>query len=212
MSTATTGGGTLLAALHSDRAASADRMAAIAATARGRSMTDDEQHDFDVATREVAALDQEIAAAEARGKAGATIPPAPIGDAGPATMLGRMQAAAVAKICIDGGAPELAAGLLSEGSSVDEARARVAGLGEVKALVTGARRLNASIPTDFCASMLAEGKSLTDIRTAVLTKLAADGDSIALMTERPPTGEAAWRAPKPVDLVADMKRRHRISA
>ncbi|MEG9458968.1 MAG: hypothetical protein MIN82_21985, partial [Methylobacterium ajmalii] len=54
-----------LAGLRHDRAKASSRMTELAAAARGRSMTDDEQREFDTAAGKVTDLDRDIAAAEA---------------------------------------------------------------------------------------------------------------------------------------------------
>ena len=209
MSTETTRGGHLLAALRLDRITADKRVSDIATAARGRSMTDDEQHDFDMATREVAALDKEIAAAEA---AGPTIPPAASGPAAGAATVGRAEAAEIVKLCVDGGVPTMASGMLAEGIGVEDAKIRIAAVGEAASLVTGFRRIDASIPEDFAATMLAQGTSVDQIRAVLFDRVAAAQKDTAIISVAPARGDAARGTLKPVDLVADMKRRHGISA
>ena len=208
MSTETARDGTLLAALQRDRAAAADRMTSLAATARGRSMTDDEQYDFDAAAREVAMLDGRITAAEAGGSVEREKTGAP--EAG--TTVGRAEAAEIAKLCVDSGAPGMAAPLLAEGVSLAEARARVAAAVGVQSMVNIARGLNASIPEDFAATMLAEGKGIEQIRASLFDQIVAAEEKTVVLSQMPAAGNAAKGNPKPVDLVADMKRRHGIKA
>jgi hypothetical protein len=79
-------------------------------------------------------------------------------------------------------------------------------------LVAGFRRIDASIPEDFATTMLAEGKSVEQIRSALFGRLVAADDSTAIISSAPARGDAGRATPKPVDLVADMKRRHGITA
>lgn len=199
----------MLASLRLDRMTADKRMNDIATAARGRSMTDDEQHDFDMATREVAALDKEIAAAEA---AGPTIPATAAGPAGSGQTVDRTEAAEIVKLCVDGVVPMMASTLLAEGVSVEVAKTRIAAVGEAASLVTGFRRIDARIPEDFAATMLAEGKSVDQIRAALFEKLVAEEQETIVISQAPARGDAARSTQKPVDLVADMKRRHGISA
>lgn len=207
-----TRGGHLLAALRLDRATAHKRMTDLATAARGRSMTDGEQHDFDMAERQIAALDTEITAAEAKGESMPPTPPASTAVEASAAGLDRLQAAEIAKLCVDGGVPTMASTLLAEGVSVEGAKARIAAVGEAASLVTGFRRIDASIPEDFAATMLAQGKSVEDIRSALFGRLVTADDSTAIISAAPARGDAARGTPKPVDLVADMKRRHGITA
>ena len=208
MSTETARGGTLLAALQRDRAAAADRMTKLAATARGRSMTDDEQHDFDAAAREVAVLDGQITAVEA----GSSVEREKTGAPEAGTTVGRAEAAQIAKLCVDGGVPGMAAPLLAEGVGIEEARARVAAAAGVESMVNLARRLNASIPQDLAATMLADGKTVEQIRASLFDQIVAAEEKTVVLSQMPAAGNAAKGNPKPVDLVADMKRRHGVKA
>jgi len=66
MTTETTRETASLADLRRDRSAASNRMTELVGVqARGRSLTDDEQRDFDAASREFTALDERITSAEA---------------------------------------------------------------------------------------------------------------------------------------------------
>ncbi len=208
MTTETTQGASLLAALRQDRTAAAARMNEMATAARDRSMTDDEQHDFDAAAREIASLDGQIAAAQAGGSGAPEKTVAP--EAG--TIVGRAEAAEIAKLCVNGGMPGMAATLLAEGVGLGEARARVAAAAGVESMVNLARGLNASIPQDLAATMLAEGKSVQEIRAALFDRIVATEEKTTVFSQKPAGGTAASGASKPVDLVADMKLRHGVKA
>jgi hypothetical protein len=148
-------------------------MTKLATAARGRSMTDDEQHDFDAAASEVASLDEQITAAEAAGPGGKE------------KTVNRAEAAEIVKLCVDGGVPMMASGMLAEGISVEDAKARIASAGKAKEIVALARKKDASIPADLAATMLAEGKTVEEIRTAVFDKLVASEEKTSISSHVP---------------------------
>jgi len=189
-----------LAGLRRDRTKASNRMTELATAARGRSMTDDEQRDFDAAATQVRDLDAQISPLEAEGPRSDT------------SAIGRAQAAEIARLCADGGVPSMTASLLAEGASVDDAKKRIASAGEAQNLVALARQKNASIPEDLATTMLAEGKSVENVRAALFDKLVATEESTVLFTQKSAGGTAGSGASKPVDLVADMKRRHGVKA
>ncbi|MFE1601623.1 hypothetical protein [Methylobacterium sp. ID0610] len=162
-----------LAGLRRDRAKASDRMNELAAAARGRSMTDDEQRDFDAAAQEVSDLDRQISATEAQEALNS------------ATSISRANAAEIAKLCVDGGVPAMAATLLAEGVGVEDAKKRVTEAGEAKNLVMLARRKDPGIPEDFAATMLAEGKTVADIRSALFDKLVAAEEKTSIRSHPP---------------------------
>jgi hypothetical protein len=162
-----------LAALRRDRAKASARMSEIAAAARGRSMTDDEFRDFEASAGEVTRIDGEISAAEGKNTVDAS------------TTITRAQAGEIAKLCADGGVPGMTATLLTEGVSVEDAKKRIAAAGEATNLVALARRKDASIPEDLGAKMLAEGKTVEDIRTALFDKLVAAENDTSISSHIP---------------------------
>ncbi|ACL58762.1 hypothetical protein [Methylobacterium nodulans] len=179
-----------LAGLRRDRAKASDRMNELTAAARGRSMTDDEQREFDAAAAQVRDLDAQIAAEEAER------------ERTTAASLPRADAAEIARLCVEGGVPAMAATLLAEGVSTDDAKKRVAAAGEAKNLVMLARRKDSSIPEDLAATMLAEGKTVEQIRAALFDRLVAAEDRTSISSHPPaPQGNAGPAAAK-----ANMKR------
>lgn len=157
-----------LAGLRRDRAKASDTMSDLVAAARGRSMTDDEQRDFDAAANEVKSLDDRITAAETK-----------LDDAsakGSTASISRADAAEIARLCADGGVPTMAAVLIAGGVPVEEAKGRIASVAEANNLVALARRKDAGIPADLGAKMLAEGKSIADLRAALLDRFVAAED------------------------------------
>ncbi|UMY16652.1 hypothetical protein MMB17_18495 [Methylobacterium organophilum] len=187
-----------LAALRRDRAKASARMSELVAAARGRSMTDDETRDFESAASEVTRLDGEISAGEGTQTVNA------------ATTVTRADAAEIARICVTGGQPAMVATLLAEGASVEDAKKRVAAAGEAKNLVALARAKDPSIPEDLAARMLAEGKGVEDIRTALFDKLVAAENKTSISSHVPAGDNPSTDSAKQVDLAADMKRRHGI--
>lgn len=172
-----------LAALRRDRAKASARMSELVAAARGRSMTDDETANFETASAEVTRLDGEISAAEGKNTVDAS------------TTISRADAGQIARLCADGGVPGMTATLLTEGVSVEDAKARIAEAGEAANLVALARRKDPSIPEDLAASMLAEGKTVENIRTALFDKLVAAEDKTSISSHIPaPQGNAGATA------------------
>lgn len=186
-----------LAALRRDRAKASARMSELVAAARGRSMTDDEIANFETASAEVTRLDGEISAAEGKNTVEAS------------TTISRADAGQIARLCADGGVPGMTATLLTEGVSVEDAKARIAEAGEAANLVALARRKDPSIPEDLAATMLADGKTVENIRTALFDKLVAAEEKTSISSHVPADGKKTSDG-KPVDLVADMKRRHGV--
>ncbi len=183
-----------LAGLRRDRTKASDRMTELATAARGRSMTDDEQHDFDAAAAQVKDLDAKIAPLEAEG---------PRSDA---SSIGRAQAAEIARLCADGGVPGMTASLLAEGASVDDAKKRIAAAGEAQNLVALARRKDASIPEDLAATMLADGKSVEHVRTALFDKLVANEDRTSISSHPPAAQGNAGPTASATSMQRELKR------
>lgn len=183
-----------LPGLRRERTAASGRMTKLAATARGRSMTDDEQHDFDAAASEVASLDERIAAAErdepeAKGKT-----------------VGRAEAAEIVKLCVDGGVPMMASSMIAEGIGVEDAKTRIAAAGKAKDLVALARRKDGTIPEDLAATMLAEGKTVEDIRTALFDKLVAGEEKTSIASHVPAAGGDAGISSSRASMQRELKR------
>ena len=120
------------------------------------------------------------------GSSAATTPPAPTADTG----LSRADAAAIAKACVDGGVPAMAATLLAEGVTLDQANARIGAATQIKDMVALARRADASIPADQADTFLAEGKTVEQARTALFDRLVAKQEKTEVRSHVPtPTGD-----------------------
>jgi hypothetical protein len=103
----------------------------------------------------------------------------------------------------------MAASLLAEGVSLAEAKTRIGAAGEVKNLVALARRKDPNTPEDLADTMLAEGKTVEQARAALFDKLVAAENETSISSHIPADGKKTGDG-KPVDLVADMKRRHGV--
>ncbi len=145
----------------------------------------------------------------ANDKAGSEPAPKPDNSS---TTIARADAAEVAKLCVDGGVPALAATLLAEGVTVAQAKERIGIAGQINDRVALARRKDASIPADFGTKMLAEGKSVEHVVTALLDKLAANEEQTSIASHVPAADAPQAGSGASVDLVADMKRRHGVKA
>lgn len=134
------------------------------------------------------------------------------GPTASATTVSRSDASEIAKLCVDGGVPAMAATLLAEGVTVAQAKERIGAAGEVRNLVALARRKDPTLPADLDVTMLAEGKTVEQARAALFDKLVAAEEQTAISSHVPAPADAGRGSPKPVDLVADMKRRHGVKA
>ncbi|MCC0808583.1 Clp protease ClpP [Methylobacterium sp. W2] len=116
----------------------------------------------------------------------APTPPAPT----PVATVARSDASEIAKFCVDGGVPAMAATLLAEGVTVAQAKERIGAAGEVKNLVALARRKDPTIPEDLAATMLADGKTVEQARAALFDKLVAGEERTAVSSHVPADGAA----------------------
>lgn len=162
-----------LAGLRHDRAKASSRMTELAAATRGRSMTDDEQREFDAAAGKVTDLDREISAAEAEAERSTS------------SASTRADAAEIAKLCVNGGVASMASALIAEGVSVDEARTRINAAGEMKAVVEHARRVDPTIPADAADKLLAEGKTVEQARASFFERFVAAEEKTSIRSHVP---------------------------
>ena len=166
----------------------------LATASRGRSMTDDEQRDFDAAASQVTSLDAKISAAEAEKDRTST------------TSIDRTDASQIAKLCVEGGLPNMAATLLAEGVSLEDAKKRIGAAGEAQKLVAMARRKDASIPEDLATKMLADGKSVEQVRTALFDKLVAGEEKTEISSHIPASIGNAGAAASSASMERELKR------
>ena len=90
-----------------------------------------------------------------------------------ATSVPRAQAAEIAKLCNEGGVPAMAASLLAEGTTVEQAKAKINSAGQIKDMVALARRANPAIPETLAATLVADGKTVDEARAALFDQLVA---------------------------------------
>lgn len=93
----------------------------------------------------------------------------------------RADAAEIAKLCVEGGVPAMAAGLLSEGASLDQAKARIDAAGQITGLVAVARRTNPDIPETLATTMISSGKTVEQARSALFEHMTAKADAEPLI-------------------------------
>ncbi|GJE54570.1 head maturation protease, ClpP-related [Methylobacterium thuringiense] len=108
-----------------------------------------------------------------------------------ATAMPRAQASEIAKLCHDGGLPEMTASLLAEGATVEQAKGRIQMAGQVKDMVALARRTNPDIPEAFASTMLAEGKTLDQARATLFDKMVARDEETVVTSHQAPQRQAA---------------------
>ena len=99
-----------------------------------------------------------------------------------ATAIPRAQAADIAKACADAGVPALASVLLAEGATLEQARSRITAAGQVRDIVALAKRNDPTIDDSMAATMVAEGKSPDQVKTALFDKLAARSEAAPVTT------------------------------
>lgn len=96
------------------------------------------------------------------------------------------EAAAIAALCTECGVPHMAAGFLTEGITLDEAKTRISVVGSVMEMNTIARRVAPSIAADFGTAMLAQGKGIEQIRTALFEQIVAAEEKVGEINSHTP--------------------------
>ncbi|ACL60601.1 head maturation protease, ClpP-related [Methylobacterium nodulans] len=91
----------------------------------------------------------------------------------PAASLSRADAAEIATLCLDGGVPALAASLLAEGATVEQARSRITAAQQIRDKVALARRGHPAIPDGLADEMIAQGKTVEQAVAVLFDKMAA---------------------------------------
>lgn len=167
-----------IATLRRDRTKAASRLDAIASSSHGRSKTEAEQREFDEMSAKVDDLDGQISAREEELERTA------------ATSVSRTDAAEIARLTTAAGMPGLTADFLARGVSVEEAKTQIEAAKEIESLNTLARRLDASMPADFGSKMLAEGKSVAEVRAAIMDRANATSEDTVVTSQQPPHRQA----------------------
>ncbi len=159
-----------IAGLRRDRAKASGRMSELATAARGRSMTDDEQRDFDATAAQVTRLDEQITAAEAEAQRTTTS----------STAIQRSEASDIAKACVDGGVPAMASSLLAEGVTLAVAKERIGSASQIKELVALASKTSSAVTADMADQFISAGKTVEQVRAELFDKLVAKQDETAI--------------------------------
>lgn len=109
--------------------------------------------------------------------------------------IGRGEAAEIVALCVAGGVPAMAAGLIGEGVAIEEVKARIRAAGEGHKLVALGRRQNKTIPADLADKVLAEGGSVEDIRSRIFDILVTREQETSVASHIPASiGNAGFAA------------------
>lgn len=127
-------------------------------------------------------------------------------NAATASTVTRADASEIAKLCVEGGVPAMAATLLAEGVTVDQAKQRIGAAGEVTNLVALARRKDPTLAADLAATMLAEGKTVEQARAALFDKLVAAEESTAISSHVPAALGNAGATASATSMERELKR------
>ncbi|SFH04467.1 head maturation protease, ClpP-related [Methylobacterium gossipiicola] len=127
-------------------------------------------------------------------------------NAATASTVSRADASEIAKLCVEGGVPAMAATLLAEGATVAQAKERIGAAGEVTNLVALARRKDPSLPTNLAATMLAEGKTVEQARAALFDKLVAHEDRTSISSHPPAAQGNAGPTASATSMERELKR------
>lgn len=129
-----------------------------------------------------------------------------------ATSLPRAHAAEIATLCNEGGVPAMAASLLAEGATVEQAKAKINSAGQIKDIVALARRTNPAIPETLAATMLAEGKTVDQARAALFDQLVSKDEAAPLAAHHRAGAGGANQAGGPDAVAAKAKSKENMKA
>ncbi|MGA0595406.1 head maturation protease, ClpP-related [Enterovirga sp. CN4-39] len=93
--------------------------------------------------------------------------------AAPPTAIQRSEAAEIAKACVDGGVPAMAASLLAEGVTLAVAKERIGSASQIKELVALAGRTSTAVTAAMADEFIAAGKTVEQVRADLFDKLVA---------------------------------------
>jgi ATP-dependent Clp protease, protease subunit len=95
--------------------------------------------------------------------------PAPVAVVAPA----KADPAEIAELCASANVATMAAGLIREGVTLEEARARIDCAGEIRAMVAQAGQVNKAIDAALAEKFIADGMNADQARKALFTKIVA---------------------------------------
>lgn len=95
-------------------------------------------------------------------------------EAKPDAASDRAAAAEIATMCADAGVPRMAAGLIRDGATVAQSKARIDSAGKIRAAVERAHRINASaVPMAMADDLIAAGATVETAKAACMDRLCA---------------------------------------
>lgn len=116
--------------------------------------------------------DPKAKADEPKGGSGEGGAPAPAPEADKAATVSRADAATISEICTAAGVPAMAAALIRDGATVEQATARADQAGKIRAAVASARKLNPEAVAETAADdFIKQGSSLETVRAALFDAL-----------------------------------------
>ena len=95
----------------------------------------------------------------------------------PAANFSRANAAEIAEICANGGAPSMTAALIREGVTAAVATQRVNAAGQIKDVVALARKNAPHLAADLADTAIAAGRSVDQVKASLFDAMAAAGDA-----------------------------------
>jgi len=122
------------------------------------------------------------------------------------TTVSRADAAEIMTLCVAGGVPEMGAKLVTEGVTVAQAKDRIQTVANVAERVALARRQSPAIAADFGAKMLAEGKSVDEITSALLSAICATEDKTSISSHPPAAQGNAGPTASATSMERELKR------
>lgn len=96
------------------------------------------------------------------------------------------RAAAIAQLCAEAGVPAMAAALIRDKASVDDARARITAARDIRAAVTLARQTCPQIEASLADTYIAAGTSLDGVRADLFARIVAAQAATASRSQHDP--------------------------
>ncbi|MGU3449682.1 hypothetical protein [Methylobacterium sp. 391_Methyba4] len=100
----------------------------------------------------------------------------------------RAEAAQIAAHCVANGSPELAAEFIAQGTPLAEVKERVSLIAKVTEMSMLACSVDRSLPVGLGRQLLAEGRSLQEIRSEFFARMVAKQDETAISSHVPMNG------------------------
>lgn len=103
----------------------------------------------------------------------------------PMTEADRSEAAEIAAHCVACGSPELIADFLTQGTSLAKVKEQVSLIGKVTEMSMLACSVDRSLPVGLGRQLLAEGRSLQEIRSEFFTRMVAKQEETSISSHVP---------------------------